>query len=153
MVVKDLMGHHAMGGRWGQNKHHPEGHMISWMVDGIDRCTINKYFLGVCCKFFIFLTIRNVPGNKANLKIASFVTHSIVNDGFHSIAMMHCGRQVADESGQKDIIGCSEAMGMKEDLSFGEPIIEGGVPFKLPKEKNGANTDMNMDHVVIVIGS
>ena len=42
-------------------------------------------------------------------------------------------------------------MGVKEDLALGEPIIQGGIPFKLPKGESGADTDMEMDHVAVVI--
>ena len=62
---------------------------------------------------------------------------------------MHSGGQVAKKSGGEDVVRCGEAMGAKKDLAFGEPVIQGCIPFKLPKGKSG--TDVEMDDIAVVI--
>ena len=120
-------------------------------MDNVDGCTINDNLHSISCKFFVFLAIQDIPGNQSNLQIEAFVICSSINNHFHSVAMVQGRGQVAQKSSREYIICHGESMGAKKDLSFGEPIIQGCVPFKLPEGKGGANVDMETDDVVVVV--
>ena len=105
VVVGKCMGRNSMSGLgnkvsigWDTSRFSLEQFNHEFM-DNIDGCTIDKNFHCISCKFFFFLTIWDIPGNKSNLKIESFVSCSSVNDGFHSVTTVHSGGQVANKAG------------------------------------------------------
>ena len=68
-------------------------------MDDVDGCAIDKNFHCITShKFFLSLTIQDIPGNEMNLELESFSSCSSINDGFHSVAMVHSKGQVANKA-------------------------------------------------------
>ena len=131
MVIEQFMSRDSsMSGEWDKVNIGRDNYRFSLeqfnheFTDSVDGSTIDKNLHCISCKFFFFLTIRDVPGNKVNLKIEAFGGGSSINDGLCGVTMVHSGRQVADESGQEDIIGHSESMSAEENLALGKPCIQ-----------------------------
>ena len=120
MVVEEIMGHGTMGRQWHKvdiSRNHIRfclGEFNHHFTDNIDRGVVNMDFHSISCTFFIVLTIRDVPGNRADLQIEAFVVGSSINDVFHGVTAVHGGGKGCSGSQQKECHMSRESHGYKE---------------------------------------